>query len=522
MAYLIGVDVGTTSIKAVLYDEHAKILGQASRYSRLFRDSTGMAELDPEQLVQDVVAVIRDAVNSVPNAADHVAAVSFSSANQSVLLLDQDHQTISRVITWADTRAADVADRLRQSLAAESLYTRTGTPIHPMSPLIKLMWLQEAHPDVMAQTKYVADIKSYLFYRFFGCFRVDISVASGTGMFNINQRHWDADAIKRAGVKIDQLPEIVNGTAQEKGLRPEMAKAMGLNPATPFVYGAFDGAMANLGVGALHSNTIAITIGTSAAVRVVTDHPVIDPQQRLFCYALDKYHWVIGGPLNNGGDVYQWAVDQLLDGHMTSEDREQRYARANQLITSTPAGAHGLLFYPFLGGERAPLWDADARGSFYGLSELHTRADMLRAVMEGINMNIASVYSLLVDLVGKPKKVTATGGFARSSIWRQMLPDVLDCDVEIPESFQSGCLGAAVMAMQSLGMVDDLGAVANFIGKKQHYSPQPDEADVYQHVLPIFMQLEQMMQPSFKLLVELQEQLASFEDNGGHDDKAKL
>lgn len=522
MAYLIGVDVGTTSTKAVLYDEHAKILGQAGRYSQLFRDSTGMAEIDPEQLVQNVITVIRQVVDSVSGAADKVAAVSFSSANQSVLLLDHKHQTISRVITWADTRAAVVADRLRQSLAAESLYMRTGTPIHPMSPLIKLMWLQESHPDVMAKTKYVADIKSYLFYRFFGCFRVDISVASGTGMFNINQRHWDADALQRAGITIDQLPEIVNGTTQEKGLRPEIAKAMGLNPATPFVYGAFDGAMANLGVGALHSNTIAITIGTSAAVRVVTDHPVIDPEQRLFCYALDKYHWVIGGPLNNGGDVYQWAVDQLLDGHMTSENREQRYARANQLITSTPAGAHGLFFYPFLGGERAPLWDANARGSFYGLSELHTRADMLRAVLEGINMNIATVYSLVVDLIGKPKKVTATGGFARSSIWRQMLPNVLDCDVEIPNSFQSGCLGAIVMAMQSLGMIDDLSAVNNFIGEKQHYAPQASQVDTYQRILPIFTQLENIMQPSFKLLKELQEQLTNISDNGDRDDKTRL
>ena len=275
MSYIVGVDVGTTSTKAVLYDEHARILGQASRYSQLFRDSTGMAELDPEQLVENVVAVIREAVAQVDGAAQQVAAVAFSSANQSVLLLDQNHQTISRVITWADTRAAAVADSFRQSLSAESLYMRTGTPIHPMSPLIKLMWLQQAHPDVMTKTRYVADIKSYLFYRFFGCFKVDISVASGTGMFNINQRDWDADAVKRAGITIDQLPTIVNGTEQERKLRPAVAQALGLPATTPFVYGAFDGATANLGVGALHENTIAITIGTSAAVRVVTDHPVI-------------------------------------------------------------------------------------------------------------------------------------------------------------------------------------------------------------------------------------------------------
>ena len=215
-------------------------------------------------------------------------------------------------------------------------------------------------------------------------------------------------------------------------------------------------ALSNLGVGAIEKGTVAITIGTSAAVRVVTDHPVIDPKQRLFCYAVDNGLWVVGGPLNNGGDVFQWAVEHLVDASAVQNEQVDAYELANDVIASVPAGAHGLLFHPFLGGERAPLWDANARGSFFGLSQLHTRADMLRAVMEGINMNIATVFTAVADLVGEPHTVTATGGFANSEVWRQMLADVLNCPVNIPNSFESGCLGAITMAMVSLGMVDDL------------------------------------------------------------------
>ena len=275
---------------------------------------------------------------------------------------------------------------------------------------------------------------------------------------------------------------------------------------TPFVYGAFDGALSNLGVGAIKENTVAITIGTSAGVRVVTDHPVIDPEQRLFCYAVDNGLWVVGGPLNNGGDVYQWAVEHLVDASAVANEGIDPYALANHVIAGVPTGAHGLLFHPFLGGERAPLWDANARGSFFGLSQLHTRADMLRAVMEGICMNIATVYQAVCDLVGTPTSVTATGGFARAEVWRQMLTDVLNVPVNIPNSFESGCLGAITMAMESLGMVKDLTAVQDFIGTVSSYRPNAAAVKVYQTYLPLFKQVEGLLTPAYSTIAKLQEQ----------------
>lgn len=500
MKYYIGVDIGTTSTKAVLYDQNANVINKFQQGYRLYRNQDGMAEQDPEEIVQAVLQMIHDAAGLTHEDGNQLTSVSFSCANQSLILLDQDHQPISRVMTWADTRARRQAEALKQSSKTKIIYEKTGTPIHPMSPLIKLMWLQETKPDLIKQAAFYADIKSYLFWRLFGQFRIDISIASCTGLMNLTTQNWDSDILEMLEVSVDQLPEIVDSIDQAVGLSPAMADLMGVDAEVPFVYGAFDGALSNLGVGAIQQDTVAITIGTSAAVRVICDHPVIDPHQRLFCYSVNRHLWVIGGPINNGGDVFQWAVEELVEDQI-----QAKYDVANQLIDQGPAGAHGLLFHPFLGGERAPIWEANARGSFVGLNPLHTRADMLRAVMEGICFNIATVFDAVQAMVGKPKRITATGGFANSKVWRQMLADVLDCPVNVPKSFESGCLGAVVMAMQSLGELSNLADVTSMVGEVEAYLPDEAVADLYQRYLLVFKQVEKRLLPTYAALVELQE-----------------
>lgn len=512
MSYYLGVDVGTTTTRAVVYDQDARKIQEANQTYPLYRRPDGMAEQEPQQLVDAVDNVINQAVDTAKVAPSKLTAVGFSSSNQSVILLDDHYRPLSRVITWADTRAARVAKRVQQSLTAQPLYSRTGTPVHPMSPLIKLMWLQEEHPDLMAKAAYVGDVKSFLFNQLFGCFKVDISIASSTGMFNITKSEWDSEALKMAGISTDQLPQVVKGTTQQAGLLPAMADRLHLPKDLPFIFGAYDGAMTNMGVGATAEDTVAITIGSSAGVRVITDHPVIDPEQRLFCYCLDEGKWVVGGPLNNGGAVFDWAVRHMVDTNSVRNSGGDQFDVANSVIEETPVGAHGLIFHPFLGGERAPLWDANARGSFSGLTPLHTRADMLRSVMEGITMNIATVFQVLCELVGRPKSVTATGGFSRSLVWRQMLADVLNTEVKVPQHFAAATLGAAAMAMKSTGLVDEAATVANHDIAVEEYQPRAAAVDIYQQVLPIFTQLEGFLAPSYQSLAALQERLSHYQE----------
>ena len=498
MKYLIGVDVGTTATKAVLYDENATIIGHFIKNYPIYRDPQGMAEQDPEEIFQAVETVIRAATHRADLKTGQLLGVAFSTANQSLLLLDEHYHPLTRIITWADTRARQDALKLKETPEGKQLYQTTGTPIHPMTPLAKLIWIRREHPELFRQIRHVADIKSYIFWRLFRKFKVDLSVASCTGLLDIHTGKWDQAALKLAGISEKQLPIVTEPTSQETVMVESERQKMDVPRSTPFVYGAFDGALSNIGVGAIKPNQVAITIGTSAAVRVITDRPVIDPQKRLFCYMVDKKHWIVGGPLNNGGDVFQWAVHHLID-----------QGALNRIIEGTSTGSHGLLFHPYLGGERAPIWDANARGDFFGLTALHTRADMLRAVLEGINFNIASVFETVIKLVGKPQSVTATGGFARSKIWRQMLADILDCQVNVPISFESGSLGAAILIMQSSGLASNYDVVTTYLGEKTKYDPQPQAVAVYKQLFPVFCQVEKLLAPSYPTIANLQSELAS-------------
>ena len=506
MEYLLGIDVGTVRTKAILYDTKLRAKQVFRETYSLYRDAAGMSEQEPAEMLAAVEKVINDAAAVVKRENCTLLAVAFSSENQSLILLDENYEPLTRIITWADTRARQVASRIKRNLVARELFMDTGTPIHPMSPFVKLLWLKEEHPQLLAKTAYVADIKSYIFHYLFDTFKIDISVASCSGMLNINTRNWDEQALKMTTMQAHQLPEIVSSTSQEVGLTPAAQARLQIPADTPFVYGGFGGAMSNIGLGAVEKGTVAISIGTSAAVRVMTDAPVIDPQQRLFCYALDAEHWVIGGPLNNGGDVFQWAVNHLVDANAVKNEGTDPFKLANQVIADVPAGSHGLIFHPFLGGERAPIWDANARGSFFGLNQLHTRADMLRSVMEGITMNVGSVFEVLTDLVGSPQKVMAAGGFTDSLVWRQMLADVLGYPVGIAMAHGSCCLGAATIALKSLGRIEDFSIVKDLLAEAKVYEPDDATAYTYQKYQPLFNQVEQLLKPAYAAISQLQEQ----------------
>ena len=289
-------------------------------------------------------------------------------------------------------------------------------------------------------------------------------------------------------------------------MKSEYAQLLGLDKKTPFIFGASDGVLSNLGVNAIDPGVVAVTIGTSGAVRVVVDKPVVDPDGKLFCYALTKDKWVVGGPVNNGGIVFRWVKDQLFAPEKITAEQMQvsTYNILTKIAQKIPAGSDGLLFHPYLGGERAPIWNAYARGSFFGLTRKHTRAHMLRATLEGIVYNLYVVMLTIEKITGKPKSIQATGGFARSALWRQMLADIFEQEVSIPESFESSCLGAAVLAMYSLGYIDDLSAVKNMVGVTDTHQPNYENSKIYRELLPIWIRISKILEPEYKAIADFQ------------------
>lgn len=506
MDYTLGVDIGTTSVKTVLYDIHGKVHGYSNDGYPLYQDTPDMAEEDPEEIFSAMSDGITEILRKANLKKGELKGVAFSCAMHSLILLDEDHKPLTRAITWGDNRAVKYADELKHSPEGMEIYQHTGTPIHPMTPLTKLIWLRNDYPDLFKKARWFVGIKEYILYKLFGVLKEDYSIANATGMFNIYNLDWDDQALKIAGVTRDQLPELVDTTYQLTGMHEEYAKVLGIDIKTPFIIGASDGPLANLGVNAIQPGVVAVTIGTSGAVRVVTDKPKTDPKARVFCYYLAKNMWVVGGPVNNGGVVFRWVRDQLCAPEKVTAEQMHidPYDLLTEIAAKIPAGSDGLLFFPFLGGERAPIWDANARGSFFGLNRTHTRAHMIRAVLEGIVYNLYTVMLALEEVVGRPKSIQASGGFARSALWRQMLTDIFEQDVAIPESFESTALGAATLGMYSLGLIDSLSDVSNFVGTTVVHHPEPKNFNAYRELIPIYIRLSRSLEPEYKHIADYQ------------------
>jgi gluconokinase len=299
-------------------------------------------------------------------------------------------------------------------------------------------------------------------------------------------------------------------TAVLTGLKPAMAEAMGLRVETPIIAGASDGVLSNLGVGAISPGLVAVTVGTSGAVRAVVDRPITDPQERLFCYPLTEHHWVIGGAVNNGGIALRWVRDQLADAEVATAKRlgQDVYGLLTKMAAAVPPGSEGLLFHPYLMGERSPLWNANARASVFGLSVKHTKSHLVRSVLEGIVYNLYLVLKALEDFAGPATLIQATGGFAESPLWRQMMADIFNREVTIPEHYESSCLGAAVLGLYALGRVPSLDAVTTMIGETYRHQPIAENVTAYQKILPVFEHLTVVFEREYDAIAALQFQLA--------------
>lgn len=504
--YILGIDIGTTSTKAVLFTASGEVVDQHAIEYPLLSPQPEIQEQDPNEIFEAVTESVRLVVNRNQDCRSGLVGLSFSAAMHSLIAVDRQGQPLTNSITWADRRSVPWVSKIRQQCDSHALYSRTGTPIHPMSPLVKLLWLRHESPDIFQQATKFISIKEYVIYRWFRQFVVDYSIANATGLFNMKNLDWDPEALDLVGIAPERLSQLVPTTHVLQGMGQETAQTMGLSGEVPVVVGASDGVLANLGVGAIAPEVFAVTVGTSGAVRAVLDQPRTDPEERLFCYALTPEHWVIGGAINNGGIILRWLRDHLADAEVDTAKLLQQdpYDILTAIAATVPPGAEGLIFHPYLAGERSPLWDANARGSFFGLALHHTKAHLIRSVLEGIVYNLHVVLTALQDVVGPAKSIQATGGFARSTLWRQMLADVFDRAVTIPETFESSCFGAAILGLYALGHIGSLERVSDMIGETHRHRPIPENVKQYQKILPLYTELLEHFKPLYGSIAQVQ------------------
>ncbi len=503
---IVGIDIGTTSTKAVLYDTKGHGLAYFTRKYPLYQETPDMAEQEPEEIFEAVVEVLTKITQKCTQDSFRITGVAFSSAMHSLIVMDRQNEALTRCITWADNRSNVWSRKLKEQTKL-NISERTGTPMHAMTPAAKILWLKMEKPEIFQRAHKFIGIKEYIFFRFFNRYLVDQSIASATGLFNLSYKKWDEEILALLGITADQLSEVVSTTYRISGLEQNLAQTIGLSEKTDFIIGASDGCLSNLGVDALNDATAVITLGTSGAVRMGSNRPVKDKQGRLFCYILDETSWVIGGAVNSGGAIFQWSKE------LFENERRTSFEEVIECAGSAPAGSEGLIFHPYLLGERAPLWDANARGSYFGLSTRHKKAHFMRSCLEGIVFNLYEVLKLMENMTGVPNKIILTGGMARSDFVGQLFADILQREIQTYDSFESSCLGAMIMGLKAMGMPQEALCAQKRLTVGKLFVPNSKQAKTYQGLYQIYARVGLLLKNEYQEIAAYQRESCLKEDH---------
>lgn len=437
MKYLIGVDVGTSGTKAVLFDTEGAVIASATYEYPLSQPQNGWAEQNPEDWWSAVKSALTD-ISAAVDSAD-IAGIGLSGQMHGLVMLDAECEVIRPSIIWCDGRTAKECDEITQLVGAERLVEITANPALVGFTLSKILWVRNNEPKNYARCRHILLPKDYIRYKLTGEFATDVSDASGMQLLDIANRCWSDEVLQKTNIDRSLLAKVYESPDITGAVTAEAAALTGLAEGIIVVAGAGDNAAAAVGTGVVKDKTAFTTIGTSGVVFAHTSKLSIDPEGRVhtFCCAVPGA-WHIMGVTQAAGLSVKW-----LRGVMCND---LTYKEMDGLADTVPIGAERLLYLPYLMGERTPHLDPDARGVFFGLSAMHTRAHMIRAVLEGVAYSLKDCQSIIENISDKIESMAICGGGAPSAIWRKMIADLYGCDVCRMQSDEGVSLGGAILA----------------------------------------------------------------------------
>jgi len=485
--YLLAHDLGTSANKATLFKENGQIVAKEVAFYKTYYSAGNCAEQKPNDWWKAVINATR-AITAKVNPSE-IAAVSFSGQMQGCVCVDKLGEPLYNCLIWADQRATKESQELLTRLPIEEFYQIVGHRMSAANSLAKLMWISRNLPDVYKNTYKVLNAKDYILLKLTGKFLTDFTDASGTCGMDLIAHKWSRPVFEAACVDIHLMPEIYNSTDIAGYVTKEAARESGLLEGTPIVCGAGDGVAAGVGAGCINLNDTFCCMGTSAWVASNCTKPILDAQMTAYNFAhmISKDLYMPCGAMSACGPSYDWFVDNF-------EDEEKRIAATIGVnvqdllsikIAQSPAGAKGLLFLPYLLGERSPRWNPQAKGAFIGITLEHTKSDLLRAVLEGISLNL----SVILDLYKNEfplEKVTIIGGCANDT-WVQICADIYNVQCNKTNfDREATSIGAAVAAGVGIGMFKDFSVVHKFIEITKTFYPDRQRALTYQKIKPLF------------------------------------
>jgi gluconokinase len=490
---ILSVDIGTSSVRACLVSPDLQIQHQTSRGIQLKTNATGKAELDVENVLKKTLTCIQETLDWAFAGPHPVDAISFSSASASLVCLDLDFNPVRPALTYADLRASKEAEWLIDTFGSNA-FTQTAVPVHASYWLPKILWLKNQGLR-FSQNLHFCTLKDLLIYRLTGQFMIDASNAAAAGMMNAKKMAWDELSLEVAGIQASQLPKIQPTTTLLELTTKDQALSISDKRTPKIVLGAMDGILASLGVGAYRQGQVTTSLGSSGACRMAANAPLIEQgDPRLWSYPLTQNIWIQGGAMNNGGLVTRWLTENFSRSRKTSEEAYCEMLEAASKITP---GADGLLFLPYLFGERAPIYNEKARGVYFGLHNGHQREHFARAGLEGILYALYSIFEILQASQGKVQEIRATGGYVQSELMLQLQADIFGQPIHVPTEQEGSVIGAAALALLAMGKISNFDALEKFFKIKERYIPNKASHGIYQQNYTRFKTLYDLLKPIF-------------------------
>lgn len=482
MKYVIGIDLGTSAVKALLVSEDGSVRAEASREYPLYQEKSGWSEQEPEDWVRGTTEALGELLRKSGIPSEAVEGISFSGQMHGLVLLDGQNKPLRRAILWNDTRTTAQCRQIERELGPLLLGV-TRNPALEGFTLPKILWVREHEPRVFAQARRFLLPKDYVRYRLTGEIHMDLSDAAGTLMLDVAKREWSREVLRTFDLPPDFCPPLAEAGAFTGTLNAEAAKATGLSPKTRVFAGGADNACGALGAGILAPGLTLCSVGTSGVVLTYENDPEADYQGKVhfFNHAKPGSFYAMGVTLAAGYSL-SWFRRTFAAG--------ESYDKLLAGMGEIPAGSNGLLFTPYLSGERTPHADSVIRASFIGVDGSHTRDHFARAVIEGITFSLNESVRLFRDAGKKVDTVVSIGGGAKNPLWLQMQADVFEAEVVSLDNEQGPGLGAAMLAATGCGWYGDLASCAErFVRRKTSYQPDAGRAARYRELFDIYRQV---------------------------------
>ncbi|HEU4875428.1 MAG TPA: xylulokinase [Pyrinomonadaceae bacterium] len=499
MTLLLGIDLSTTGAKALLIDPEGRVISSATTPLNLSTPFPLWSEQEPHEWWEATANSIRQALADANVSGDSVAAIGLTGQMHGLVVLDQERHVLRPAILWNDQRCGAECDEIRARVSLERLVQITGNDALTGFTAPKILWLETHEPDVYRRIRHVLLPKDYIRYKLTGALAMDKADGSGTMLFDLRKRSWSSEILDALHIDADWLPPTFEGHEITSHVSAEAAEQTGLRTGTPVVAGGGDQSAQAIGVGVVRPGTMAVTLGTSGVVFAATESPLIEPQGRLhaFCHAVAGRWHLMGVMLSAAGSL-QWYHDKLA--------RDKSFAELVGEAAQVPAGSEGLIFLPYLSGERTPHPDPLARGAWIGLTARHDQPHLTRSVLEGVAFGLKDIFCLMKEAgLGAIDQVRLSGGGAKSSLWRQILADVLGAELVTVNTTEGAAYGAALLAGVAAGMWSNVDAAcAQTISVSDRISPDAQSVATYQVVYQHYRNLYPMLKPTFHALASIE------------------